>query len=108
MSMPIINEVHFDEDDAGNWLGTWTTEEDNLNLAILQEDMGVDFTLENMELLDSTRQVLKRTDDVSEHSFGTHFGRPSGGLKTPQDRDAVSPSEVEAAASDQEDGGPAN
>ena len=61
-----------------------------------------------MDILDSTKRVLKTTDDMSEHSFGTHFGRPAGGLKTPQDRDAVSHSEVEAAASDSEDGGPAN
>jgi hypothetical protein len=109
MAMPIINEVTFDEDISGNWLGTWTTEEDNLNMDILTEDMGVEFSLENMELLAASTQVLKRTDDMSEHSFGTHFGRTTaGGQTTPQDRDAVSHSEVEAAASDQEDGGLAN
>jgi hypothetical protein len=108
-SMPIIDEVTFDEDISGNWLGTWTTEEDNLNMDILNEDMGVEFSLENMELLRPSSQVLKRTDDMSEHSFGTHFGRATaGGQTTPQDRDAVSHSEVDAAASDQEDGGSAN
>jgi hypothetical protein len=107
-AMPVIDQVNFDEDISGNWLGTWTTEEDNLNMDILNEDMGVEFSLENLELLTASRQVLKTTDDMSEHSFGTHFGRPSGGLTTPQDRDAVSHPEVEAAASAQGDGGLAN
>jgi hypothetical protein len=40
-----LGEVTFGFDIEGNWDGTWQTQEDELAQDILDEDMGITFTL---------------------------------------------------------------
>ena len=74
----MIHEVEFQTNDDGDWLGTWTTAEDDLNQELLDEDMGFHLQLEGLDLLqdDEDSGVLLRADNASVASFGTACGRP--------------------------------
>ena len=107
-ALHIRKEVQLVYDESGNWTGTWTTEEDNLNMAILQEDMGVDFSFENLDILGSSPDVLATADEASVQTFGSHFGRPKSGNNAPQDRDLVARPVVEGATRSEASGASAN
>jgi hypothetical protein len=107
-ALHIRKEVQLVYDSSGNWTGTWTTEEDNLNMAILQEDMGVDFSFDNLDILGSNPLVTLTADEASVQTFGSHFGRPQSGNDAPQGRDLVAHSEVDSAARADASGASAN
>jgi hypothetical protein len=75
-SLAIIDDIVFIEDDHGNPTGDWTTREDEMGQALLEEDMGIKFDFENFELLDleSDNRVLHIADDASAITFGSALG----------------------------------
>jgi hypothetical protein len=70
-AMGIIQDVTFLTDDDGNDTGEWTTQEDDMGVDILNEDMGVKLDFSNMELLtyDMNDRVLHNAEDASVISF---------------------------------------
>ena len=63
-----VDEVEFHMDDADNWTGKWTTEEDKLHALMLQEGMGYKLQFDNMQMLqqeEQGRRSVLRTDDAS-------------------------------------------
>jgi hypothetical protein len=86
--------VTFPSDLAGNWDGTWITPEDELNQNLLEEDMGISFEIEDMDLLEEGTGMLATTDETSINSFGTAFGRDAT-PKEPQESAAAGSSETE-------------
>lgn len=68
-------DVEFHYDDEGQWLGTWTTEDDKINQALLAENLGITICMENMGFLESDRKrrVLS-ADDATLKSFGMGGG----------------------------------
>jgi len=67
--------ITFLNDDDGNWLGTWTTPEDEINQALLDEDMGVAFDLSDMAFDEGHIGPIRQADDITIASHGTEFGR---------------------------------
>ena len=66
--MAEVDEVEFHMDDADNWTGEWTTEEDKLHAPMLQEDMGYKLQFDNMQMLqqeEQGRRSVLRTDEAS-------------------------------------------
>jgi hypothetical protein len=50
----ILDDIHDTEflyDDAGNWLGTWHSPDDNANKQIMEEDLGFTVVLEGLDLI---------------------------------------------------------
>ena len=72
-----IHNTEMQYDDAGNWLGEWTTPDDAMGEDILNEDMGVEISFDNMALLDEgfNTRVLLMTEDASVCTFGMALGR---------------------------------
>jgi hypothetical protein len=63
-------KVDFDYDHTCSWTGTWTTSDDKINRALLDEDVGINICLENLSVLDTDkhRRVLD-ADDASQRTF---------------------------------------
>ena len=62
-------EVQFHYDDEGNWLGTFTTEDDQIQRDILDEYMGFNIQLDNMDLVTGSKRRVLTGDDASLKSF---------------------------------------
>jgi hypothetical protein len=86
-SLEALNDVHFQYDDDGNWLGTWTTEDDALHLDIMNEDMGIEIEFEGLSTLERDC-VLLTTDNATVHTFGTELER-EGAKSTQQTESAI-------------------
>ena len=95
--------------DTGSWDGQWATEEDAIDLDILEEDMGapVQFDFTSGALSQRDEPTILTADDASVHTFGTQLNGPLAGLQTAtQDeaeepaslRGSVTPTELSAAA----------
>ncbi|MGL5935190.1 MAG: hypothetical protein ACRCZI_06160, partial [Cetobacterium sp.] len=95
-SLAILDDIHFAEDEAGNPTGEWTTEEDKMGQALLEEDMGTTFDFENFELLalDTEDRVLLNADEASAVTFGSALG--AGQLSNDDQQDAVIPGASQA------------
>ena len=76
----LIEGTEFDEDIDGNFLGTWTTEDEKEQEELINEQCAValDFTNIDLQLDNEEEQgpVLMRGDDASIYSFKTAFGSP--------------------------------
>ena len=70
-----VGQVNFHCDGDGNWLGTWSTWEDELNDDIIDEDMGINVDLGDIVLQDRPSTLLTE-DDASVHTFGGDLNRP--------------------------------
>jgi hypothetical protein len=68
-ALQALNDVQFSYDDDGNWLGTWTTADDDIHLDIMEEDMGINMDFEGLTVLEK-ECVLLTTSDASVYSFG--------------------------------------
>ena len=64
-------EVEFHTDDAGNWNGTWTTEDDRLHALMLEEDVGYRLEFDNMQMLAQDERRGRRMLHVEEASLAT-------------------------------------
>ena len=65
-------EVEFHMDDAGNWTGEWTTEDDKLHALMLAEDVGYRLEFDNMQMLAADERCGRRllcADDASMAAF---------------------------------------
>ena len=70
-----IDDVEFTVDIAGNWTGSWTTPDSQVEQMLMDEDIG--FVFEGLDLVASENPPTTTfTDDASLQSFGTAFGRP--------------------------------
>ena len=64
-------EVEFHTDDAGNWNGKWTTEDDRLHALMLEEDVGYRLEFDNMQMLAQDERRGRRMLHVEEASLAT-------------------------------------
>ena len=62
-------DVDFHYDAEGNWLGTFTTEDDQIQRDIIDEYMGFNIQLANMEMLNGNKRRVLTSDDASMKSF---------------------------------------
>ena len=60
-------DFHYDAE--GNWLGTFTTEDDQIQRDIIDEYMGFNIQLANMEMLNGNKRRVLTSDDASMKSF---------------------------------------
>ena len=95
--------------DTGSWDGQWTTEEDAIDLDILEEDMGapVQFDFSSGVLVQRDEPTILTADEATVHTFGTQLNGPVAGQhKATQDEaeepatlgGSVTPTELSAAA----------
>lgn len=98
-----INDVSINHDEDGNWDGTWTTSEDEYGETILDEDLGFDFDLEDMEEF-GNEVVLLTADDTSVNTYGTVLGQR---VPTETQQTGSVAHAVEAAVTGDGDCGPA-
>ena len=72
----MCDEVEFHEDSSGKWLGTWTTQEDEINQEIFDEDLGIELHLDGLELLaqDINKKHTITSEELSFKSFKTALG----------------------------------
>ena len=79
--------------DTGIWDGQWSTEEDAIDLDILEEDMGapVQFDFSSGALVQRDEPTILTTDEASVHTFGTQLNGPLAGLRTATQDEAVNP-----------------
>jgi hypothetical protein len=81
--------VTFGFDIEGHWDGTWQTQEDELAQDILDEDMGITFTLDNIHDIEKAmNDVTLTTDEASFASFGTALGAKAM-TQTQQEESAI-------------------
>ena len=94
-------EVQFHYDDEGNWLGTFTTEDDKIQRDILDEYMGFNIQLDNMDIVTGSKRRVLTGDDASMKSFkiGTTEGHEA------QVPDEAEDGESTAAAASEVTGG---
>jgi uncharacterized protein (UPF0218 family) len=91
--------------DAGEWTGDWTTEEDNLQQALLDDDMGINFHIDGLEDLEDI-QVIATVDNQSVTSYGFDLLGADTSTTNTQNQALASRSAEETAAP--ESGGAAN
>jgi hypothetical protein len=95
--------------DTGLWDGQWATEEDAIDLDILEEDMGapVQFDFSSGALVQRDEPTILTADDASVATFGTILNGPLAGQQTATQDEAeepatlggsVTPTELSAAA----------
>ncbi len=65
-------DVTFGEDANGAWDGEWTTAHDEAQQNLIDEYMGIDIQLDNMELLDTSRPIYR----ADEMSIGSAYQPP--------------------------------
>ena len=70
-------EVTFHCDTEGNWLGGWTTSDDQVQSNIIDEDMGYEIRIDNMEEVQGNQRRILSAEDASLKSFGLAQGRPA-------------------------------
>jgi len=96
--------------DTGTWDGQWSTEEDAIDLDILEEDMGapVVFDFSSGALTQRDEPTILTADDATVHSFSTQLNGPLAGPHTATQDVAeatsggsVTPTESFAAAASQ-------
>ena len=110
--------VSLTTDKQGLWTGGWSTEDDDFDLDILQEDMGggmqFDYSAEALASRNEPDQPAHATaDDATAYTFGDQvFGRNSAGQQTATQSEAdqpasrggeVAPTESAVAAAPSED-----
>ena len=93
LSLDIIDDVTFGEDDEGNFNGRYSTTTDQETQDIVDEDMGIQLDLSAMEKApEGQERVYLREDDASINTFVTAFGASVGATDTPsQQSGAVTP-----------------
>ena len=52
----------------GNWLGTWSTEDDTVFQDLLNKEMESEIMFDNLEIVERTQRILS-AEDASHHSF---------------------------------------
>ena len=67
-----IDDVFFDTDNAGNWMGTWSTIDDETNQMIMDEDMGVSLALEGLDLLQAAAEDATHLTADDATANGSH------------------------------------
>jgi hypothetical protein len=98
-----LGEVTFGYDMEGNWDGTWHTAEDDLVQDILDEDMGITFSLDNIHDIETAmNEVTLTTDEASFTSFGTALGAKA--ITQTQQEESVIPAVANAVAAQGGDG----
>jgi hypothetical protein len=98
-----LGEVTFGYDMEGNWDGTWHTHEDDLVQDILDEDMGITFTLDSIHDIEKAmNDVTLTTDEASFTSFGTALGAKA--ITQTQQEESVIPAVANAVAAQSRDG----
>ena len=96
-------KVDFEMDDEGNWTGHWTTEGDLIQRHLLDEDLGFQIELENMEILGGGRTRMLFADEASFKSF--RVAQDDDGQSTQLPDDATDAVSVAASAASEASGG---
>jgi hypothetical protein len=73
-ALDALNNVTLNHNDDDNWDGTWTTSEDEFGDTILDEDLGIEFDLDEMEEF-GNEVVLLTAEDASVQTYGTKMGQ---------------------------------
>ena len=96
-------EVEFHTDDAGNWNGEWTTEDDKLHALMLAEDVGYRLEFDNMQMIVADERRGRRLLRVEEALLATfNIGKENsdhGRQTQPSDVSTVYDGDTVAAAS---------
>ena len=86
-ALHMIHSVTFNEDECGNWDGTWETPDDKFSQGILDEDMGIEVHFDDdlLKKLQSRDQHKPTTTDALSL---TSFGHALGAKKAKDDDDS--------------------
>ena len=94
-----LPQITWNADKNGNWLGTWSTEDNTVFQDLLNEEMESEIMFDNLEIVERTQRILS-AEDASHHSFAnSRNSAPSSTVSAGSD---VSTTTVPQA---QEDGG---
>ena len=90
-----LPSVKRDTDDDGNWLGTWSMEDDTVFQDPLNEEMEGDIMFDNLEIMERTQRILS-AEDASHHSFATNrHTAPSSTVSAGSDMSAATTSQAQ-------------
>ena len=63
-----LPQITWNADENGNWLGTWSTEDNAVFQDLLNEEMEGEIMFDNLAKVERTQRILS-AEDASHHSF---------------------------------------